>query len=112
MENKKKLVQYFEAFSNKDIVTLEKMFSDDVTLKDWEVFACGKDEVIDANKNIFNSVDTIKVTPLEFYFNSDKSYAVLISINVNESEIIKVIDVVKFNSNNLIVSIEAFKYED
>ena len=50
---------YFEKFSNKDIEGLEKLFSEDVILQDWDILAKGKKEVVDANKNIFDSVNSI-----------------------------------------------------
>ena len=37
------------------------MFSDDVTLTDWDVSVIGKEDVLKANKNIFSSVDSINV---------------------------------------------------
>ena len=52
--------QYFEAFSRKDITVLADMFESDVILRDWEIFAAGKEAVVDANKRIFDSVDTIQ----------------------------------------------------
>ena len=109
MKYKEKLVKYFELFSNKNILELEKMFSKDINLIDWNITAYGKQEVVDANKNIFNSVDTIRVTPIAFYSNSDTSYAILISIEVNQSEKLNVIDVISFDDKGLINSIVAFK---
>ena len=48
---------YFKTFSNKDSEGLRNMFSDNVYLRDWEIFANGIDEVVDANQNIFDSVN-------------------------------------------------------
>ncbi len=36
MNYKEKLENYFKAFSNKDVDALSQMFSEDVTLIDWE----------------------------------------------------------------------------
>jgi hypothetical protein len=70
-----------------------------------------KKNVVAANCDIFNSVNTIHVTPIKFYSNSETSYAVQIFILVNGEEKLDVIDVIKFNSNGLINSIVAFKLE-
>ena len=58
---------YFEIFSNKDIKGLKNLFSDDVILQDWDILAKGKKQVLDANKNIFDSIDSISVTLNNLY---------------------------------------------
>jgi hypothetical protein len=112
MKYKTELENYFENFSNKNISKLEEMFSQDITLKDWNISVSGKENVLDANKNIFDSVESIKVTPIAFYSNSDTSYAVRILILVNQTENLNVIDVIDFDDSGLIKSIVAFKYEN
>ncbi len=42
-----KCVKYFQVFSDKNIDTLSEMFSDDVELRDWNIFASGKKNVVD-----------------------------------------------------------------
>jgi hypothetical protein len=111
MKHKDDLIKYFKVFSDKNIDELSKMFSNDIELKDWNIFASGKKNVVAANCDIFNSVNTIHVTPIKFYSNSETSYAVQIFILVNGEEKLDVIDVIKFNSNGLINSIVAFKLE-
>ena len=99
---------YFQAFSNKNIEKLERLFSDEVILKDWEIFAEGKKEVLEANKNIFNSVDSISAELNELYL--DNLVAVcLIEITINKEEVLKVIDVIKFNDQMEIVEVSAYK---
>ena len=99
---------YFQAFSNKNIEKLERLFSDEVILKDWEISAEGKKEVLEANKNIFNSVDSISAELNELYL--DNLVAVcLIEITVNKEDILKVIDVIKFNDEMKIIEVSAYK---
>ena len=112
MKYSSKLKEYFKNFSNKNLFELEKMFSENIVLRDWNIHALGKQEVIDANKGIFESVETIQVTPVSFYSNSDYSYAVCISILINGNETLDVIDVIDFDNDGLIKSVVAFKYED
>ena len=106
MENLVK--NYFEIFSNKDIQGLENLFSDDVILQDWEILAKGKKQVLDANKNIFDSIDSISVTLNNLYL--DELVAIcLIEIIVNNEETLKVIDIIKFNDENKIIEVSAYK---
>lgn len=112
MNYKEKLEKYFKTFSNKDLEGLSQMFSDDVTLVDWDINASGKEEVLNANKEIFQSVDTINVVPY-FYYAGENAYAVEIDVIVNSGkvseEILHVVDVICFNQEGLIQSIEAYK---
>lgn len=112
MKHKDDLIKYFKVFSDKNIDTLSEMFSDDVELKDWNISTSGKKNVVNGNKDIFDNVDTILVTPIQFYSNSETSYAVQISILVNSEEKLDVIDVIEFDNSGLIKSINAFKLED
>lgn len=112
MTNKETLNDYFNAFSSQDIDTLSKLFSDNVTLVDWVSFSEGKDEVLEANKKIFEGIETILATPIEFYSIGEYAYAIKVSILVNGEEKLDVIDVINFDDDGLITSITAFKYED
>ena len=99
---------YFEIFSNKDIKGLENLFSDDVFLQDWDILAKGKKQVLDANKNIFDSVESISVTLNNLYL--DELVAIcLIEIIINNEETLKVIDIIKFNDENKIIEVSAYK---
>ena len=107
---KKLISDYFEYFSEKNILALSNMFADNVKLKDWEISAEGKNQVIQTNLNIFNSVETIKVTLNEIYKNELKNnFSCAIDIKINNSEVIKVIDIICFNEDNKIESISAYK---
>ena len=99
---------YFEAFSNKNLDVLEGMFSNEVILKDWDIYAEGKQEVLSANKNIFDSVDTISADLKECYL--DGLVAICITqITINKQEVLKVIDVIKFNDEMKIDEVSAYK---
>ena len=106
MENLVK--NYFEIFSNKDIKGLEELFSDDVILQDWDILAKGKKQVLEANQNIFDSVKSISVTLNNLYL--DKLVATcLIEVFINNEETLKVIDIIKFNDENKIIEVSAYK---
>ncbi len=100
--------KYFDYFSKKDVQNIKNIFSEDITLKDWEIEATGINDVIEANKKIFNSVESIIVTPKNIY--QDNFVLICeIDIIINNTEKLKVIDILKFNENYKIKEISAFK---
>jgi len=113
MLNREKLDAYFAAFSAKDTDALKNMFATGVTLNDWNISVTGKNNVASEVQKIFDSVDTISVTPIAKYEMNDLSFAVRITIEVNSNEsyrqTLDVIDVITFNESGLIKSIAAYK---
>tara|TARA_Y100000741_G_scaffold76538_1_gene55849 strand:- start:231 stop:554 length:324 start_codon:yes stop_codon:yes gene_type:complete len=99
---------YFTFFSKKDISSLDKLLADDVKLIDWEISANGKKEVLDANKKIFSSFKSIDVELKEIFI-KDMTVVCLLEILVNNKDKIKVVDIIKFNNDNKIILISAFK---
>ena len=91
-------IQYFKDFSNKNIKTLKEHFSEDITLQDWEINAKGMNEVIEANKKIFDEVESIKVNPIQI-INNENFLAAQLEITINGKELIHVVDIIKFNEN-------------
>ena len=108
MNLKNLTLTYFNAFSNKDVKTLNDMFNSQVTLRDWEISAAGVVGVVQANKKIFDSVNTIDVRPLALYQDANTVVAE-IEILVNDTETLKVTDVISFNDTGEIISIRAYK---
>jgi len=108
MDMERLIKEYFDFFSNKDISSLEKLFAKDVKLVDWETYAEGKDEVIKANKKIFDQVDTLQIVVNNLYLNGQTAIC-LIDILINKSEKLKVIDLIRFNNDNKITLISAYK---
>jgi len=101
-------LKYFKAFSNKDINSIDSMLASNVRLKDWDISVKGKESVLQAMHNIFDSVDSIKVTVLEMY-QEEYSIASELDILINNKELIKVVDILEFNESNKILRIRAFK---
>lgn len=105
----KKISQkYFKSFSCKDIDLIEGMLSSEVILKDWDIYAEGKKDVLSATKNIFDSVETVKVVVLDMY---REKYTIIakLDILINNKELIKVVDIIQFDQSNKIINIRAFK---
>ena len=85
------------------------MFSKDIKLKDWEIQASGIDDVLEANRQIFNSVRDIDVRVLRKYEDGNAVVSEL-EINVNNGEeITLVVDVIEFDDNGNIANIRAYK---
>jgi hypothetical protein len=108
MDLKSLCLEYFYNFSLKDIDSLSKMFASDCQLRDWENSAVGKEDVVAIYKKIFNSVDTIVVTPRAVYEDSDTIIAELL-ITINGKEQILVTDIITFNQAGKIISVRAYK---
>ena len=107
MDLKQLATEYFETFSRKDLDGLGVMFTGDVTLRDWEISAAGIDEVLAANKKIFDSVEYIHVLPLNLYQDANNIAAELsiVSGHVN----LRVVDIITFSDSGKISSIKAYK---
>ena len=101
-------LEYFYNFSLKDIDSLSKMFASGCQLRDWENSAVGKEDVVAVYEKIFNSVDTITVTPRALYEDSDTIIAELL-ITINGKEQILVTDIITFNEAGKIISVRAYK---
>jgi len=101
-------VNYFDFFSNQEIESLKLMFDRNIKLRDWEIDAEGIDDVIKANLNIFNSVESIKVKPLLIVEEDRRVFAEL-DIVINGKDSIKVVDIIEYNDNSKIINIRAFK---
>ena len=99
---------YFMLFSQKDIEGVSRKFSDDIFVQDWDIYAQGKEKVIEVNKEIFDSVDTVSVSMKEFY-QQDLVAICLLDVEINGQEIRRVIDIIKFNENYEIKEISAYK---
>lgn len=112
--------KYFNAFSNKDIDTLETMFDKDVTLTDWEISAEGLLPVCRANEEIFRNVLRITAIPEEILIDGNNVCALLTIEVITEGldpindfaenhETLKVVDLITLTNDLKIKSISAFK---
>ena len=107
-----KSLEYFTTFSEKDSDGLRNMFSNDVYLRDWEILANGIDEVVAANQDIFDNVESIVATPIrvwDFLSHEDNVVVAELEIVVNGEEKLLVIDILEFDDDDKIKSIRAYK---
>ena len=100
--------KYFELFSNKDLIGLEEMFDINCSLRDWEINVTGKNKVLEANKKIFDSVETIEVKKINIYAQNNTIIAELL-ITINNTNELLVVDIIEFSKEGKITSIRAYK---
>lgn len=98
---------YFAAWNDHDLNKLKVLFDEKIVLKDWDIYADGINEVLNANLNIFKTVPNIKVEVLDMAVYQKKVFAE-IKVLINHEKNIEVVDVLEFE-NDLIVKIKAYK---
>tara|TARA_Y100000593_G_scaffold74585_1_gene137366 strand:- start:5374 stop:5700 length:327 start_codon:yes stop_codon:yes gene_type:complete len=103
-----KCIEYFKNFSNKDLEALRTMFSDDITLRDWDIDVSGIEAVLGANYNIFDKFETINVMPVNLY-KSNNIVICEIEILLNDNNKLLVVDILEFDDDHKIKSIRAYK---
>ena len=86
---------YFASFEQKNLEALSDIFHENVSLKDWNVYAEGKQEVLNANEGIFKAVDKLKVN-VENLHVSDMTVIAELSIFANDDPILPVVDIITF----------------
>ena len=106
-------IKYFEAFSNKDLDTLEALYASSVYLRDWDGTYVGSYAVLAENKRLFSEVDALVIRPLALHCDLDAltiaaEIEIMISVG-DESHCFNVVDVVEFNEQKEIASIRAYK---
>jgi len=104
--------KYFKLFSEKDLEGLDELFDANATLRDWEIQAIGKLNVFIAMKEIFDSVESIDVRPINLgsWQEADKPMTVIAELEITTNdEKIAVVDIIDFTKEGKILGIRAFK---
>lgn len=96
---------YFAAFREKNLDILKGIYSKNVELTDWTGAWYGKDSVLEANNALFQTDFELSVNS-SLQFNNITYNQITIRF---ESEVIEVMDVIKFNKDFEIESIRAYK---
>ena len=99
---------YFKAWNDMDLKALEQLFANDCSLRDWEISAQGKENVLAANKKIFDSVKSIKAEVLNLYESACGVVTAELEIIVNGEERLLVTDIIEFEKGK-IKAIRAYK---
>ena len=96
---------HFEAFNNKSIQKLSQLYSPTIRLVDWDIDISGREEVLNANSELFN---------LDFELRVNKTYQINnktfneITITIGE-DVLEIMDVITFNKEFQIENITAYK---
>jgi ketosteroid isomerase-like protein len=100
--------RFLRAYAAKDIHAIRAMFAEDVILRDWNLEVTGRDSAIREFEGNFRQSESIEIKINTIYL-SESGVSAEIEILVNETEKLRVVDVVKFDSNQKIVSIVSYK---
>jgi len=88
---------YFRTFEEKNLESLSNMFDENVTLKDWNIYAEGRDAVVEANQNIFDSIESLTVEVQSLHIDRLTVVAEVI-IKVPGEPDLPVVDVIRFTT--------------
>jgi len=107
ISKKEVCLSYLKKYAEKDLNNIEKMFSEDIVLRDWKIRVEGiKNALAETRKN-FENADTIEIEVLSIYENKN-TVAAELKIIVDSTEILYVVDVITINSEGKISSIRAY----
>lgn len=110
---KAKALEYFFHFSTKNLELVSDMFTDDVHLQDWEHSTDNKVDTVAVYKKIFDSVDTIAVTPFALYADRAPDGVTVVAelwITVDGKEQNFVTDIIVFDDEtDLIQCVRAYR---
>lgn len=101
-------LDYFKAFSGKNIQLLTEMFDAGAVLIDWEVDITGVNNILSFNKKLFDSVDNLEVR-VDKIAQVGNTVLAEIEVVVNRKNIVEVVDVITFNDKKRIIKIKAYK---
>jgi hypothetical protein len=103
--------EYFKAWNNHDMSRLSSLFDNSIQLIDWENDIRGKNHTLKLNEKIFELSPCIKAEIIEIGLISPNKIAaqLLIFLDENRANHIRVVDILTFNSDLKISLIEAYK---
>ena len=101
------ITNYFLHWNEQNISELEKLFHEEVILKDWDGTYSGVQDVLAANKAIFELYPKINIS-IKHCFQSKDKVAVQLLIKLSDQVTIDVVDIIEIDSGR-IVSVTAYK---
>ncbi len=107
LSNKKIGLSYLKKYAEKDLNSIEEMFSEDIVLRDWKIRVEGKENALKETRKNFANADSIQIEVLSTYENKD-TVAAELKITVDSTEELFVVDVITINSEGKIASIRAY----
>lgn len=99
---------YLLAYEAKDLAAIAKMIRPDVWLQDWNISGQGESFFLDETRKNFEAAQQINIEILSMQESADMVAAQL-QITINGHELLDVVDVISFDSGNLIRGVRAYK---
>jgi hypothetical protein len=99
---------YLKAFSEKDLVSLETMFAENVILTDWDGQMIGKQNVLAFNQTLFSQLGKIRIE-IDKIAMGHNTVIAEIKVILDNKIVIPVIDVIDFDQDNKRREIRAYK---
>ncbi len=96
------------AYEAKNIEFIASLFSPDVLLRDWNHEVVGRTAAIKEFIKNFEEAEQLSIEVLKF-FGSEAGVAAELEIVVNNSEVLRVVDVISFDEDSKITSIISYK---
>ena len=109
---KKNAIRYFDVWNSHDVSSLKNLLAAEATLRDWDVEVAGGDAVAAANAKIFTAEPGIKIEVLTTHMAVHTLTVVceiLVRLNNEKGEVLKVVDIISFDEEGKIVSVRAYK---
>eukprot|EP00466_Bigelowiella_natans_P000798 jgi/Bigna1/88213/estExt_fgenesh1_pg.C_290085 len=104
---------YFAAWNSKDLKKLENCFvAEKAVLRDWDISVEGTSKVVEANGNIFKAVPKIAIEVVKVHpcvCTCSASCEILVKLNNDKNEVLKVVDVIDFDKDYKIKALRAYK---
>lgn len=107
MSNRELCHLYLKKYAQKDLDGINKLFSENIVLRDWKIRVIGKKNALKETKKNFDSVNSIEIEVLSTYENKN-TVAAELKITIDSKEELYVVDVITFNAESKIESIRAY----
>ena len=102
------VLDYFEAWNSRDLVTLRGLMHEDVRLKDWLNDVCGINSTLSVNSKIYEQFPNVKIEIMDIGICGNVKVMAQLKIELNQEEMLDVVDVFTIYKNK-IQSIIAYK---
>lgn len=98
---------YLKKYAEKDLDSMEELFSENILLRDWKICVEGKEKALKETQKNFENAESIEIEVLATYENKD-TVAAELKIVVDSTEELYVVDVITINIEGKIASIRAY----
>jgi len=103
--------RYLAAFASKDIDQLDsEVYADDIVVSDWSTTTTGKEQVLIADKHLFDNTDLISIHIQNVAYNNKLIfiYFNIILIQAQDKSDLDVVSMIELNDSGKIKSITSF----